>query len=63
MQYIVTNIKYDTDGEDVDLPQEMTIDVPDDITDPIEIEEYLSDEISRRTNYCHFGYSVTPEIE
>lgn len=56
-KFIVTDIKYDTDGEEIDLPKVLEIDVPNDIeTD--EIEEYLSDEISNQTGFCHFGFSI-----
>lgn len=61
-KYTVTNIKYDTDGEDIDLPTELEIEIPDDMEDD-EIEEYISDEISNRTGFCHKGFSTTPEIE
>jgi hypothetical protein len=62
MQYIVTNIEYDTDGEDIDLPETLTVDVPSHITDPDEIDEFVSDEISNQTGFCHLGFSTTPEI-
>jgi hypothetical protein len=62
MQYIVTNIKYDTDGEAIDLPETLTIDVPSHITEPDEIDEFVSDEISNQTGFCHLGFSTTPEI-
>jgi hypothetical protein len=62
-QYTVTNIQYDTDGAKVDLPKTMEIVVPDDVEGYEEIEEYISNEISNRTGYCHFGFSTTPEIE
>ncbi len=59
MKYEVTNIQYDTDGEEVDLPSTLTIDVPNDIED---VEEYISDEISKQTGFCHLGFNTTPEI-
>lgn len=61
--YIVTNIKYDTDGAKVKLPKTLTITVPEDISDPDEVAEYISDEISNETGYCHMGFSTTPEIQ
>jgi len=61
--YIVTNIKYDTDGAKVKLPKTLTITVPEDISDPDEVVEYISDEISNETGYCHMGFSITPEIQ
>jgi hypothetical protein len=57
-KYIVTNIEYDTDGRKVVLPKELTIEVPDDVQDD-EIEEYIGDEISNQTGYCHCGFSLT----
>lgn len=63
MKYTVSNIKYDTDGEDVQLPEELIINVPEDVTDPYEIDEFISDEISNLTGFCHKGFSTTPEIK
>jgi hypothetical protein len=63
--YIITNIKYDTDGAKVKLPKEMTIKVPADVeAEGYEaIEQYISDEISNRTGFCHEGFAITPEIK
>lgn len=55
-KYSVNNISYDTDGRKVKLPTELIIEIPDDIEED-DIEEYLSDEISNITGYCHFGFS------
>jgi hypothetical protein len=63
MIYKVTDIQYDTDGEDVTLPTEMNVTVPDEIENSYEIEEYISDRISEFTGFCHKGFSTTPEIE
>ncbi len=60
-KYTVTNIKYDTDGQKIDLPTKMEMEIPDDVEDD-EIEEYISDEISNRTGFCHLGFETTPEI-
>ena len=48
------NILWDTDGEEVDLPNE--IEIPDwiDEDDDDEISDYLSDV----TGFCHFGYEL-----
>ena len=61
MKYIVTNVKWDIDyNEDGDfLPTELTIDVPESVTD---VEEFISDKLSDITGYCHEGFAVTPEI-
>lgn len=61
--FLVTDIKYDTDGKKIKLPKELTIVVPDDIKDKDEVEEYISDEISNLTGYCHMGFTTTPEIK
>ena len=64
-KYLVTNIEWDTDGEDVDLPNELEIILPDDeeLNSPEEIEEYISNEITNETGFCHFGFATEPEIE
>ena len=48
------NILWDTDGEEVNLPDE--IEIPDwvDKEDNDEISDYLSD----TTGFCHFGYEL-----
>jgi len=56
MKKTVYNIGYDTDGEAVELPTELEIEVPDDLTEQEDIEDYLSDEISNVTGYCHKGF-------
>lgn len=63
MTYTVTDIKWDTDGENVDLPNEVNVYVPDELDEQIEIEEFISNYITNETGFCHFGYSVNPPIE
>ena len=48
------NILWDTDGEEVNLPNE--IEIPDwiDENDDDEISDYLSDV----TGFCHFGFEI-----
>ena len=48
------NILWDTDGEEVNLPNE--IEIPDwiDENDDDEISDYLSDV----TRFCHFGFEI-----
>ena len=58
MKKTVYNIEYDTDGEVVELPTELEIEVPDDLKDEVDIEEYLSDEISNVTGFCHLGFLI-----
>ena len=57
MKYTITNINYDTDGEIIDLPKMIIVDVPSDILDE-DIEDYLSDEISNISGFCHKGFSI-----
>lgn len=45
-----THIKWDTDGEKIDLPDE--IEIPDGMED----EDEISDYISEQTGFCHYGY-------
>lgn len=53
---VATNIKWDTDDEKVDLPNQMVI--PDDIDDDADaIGDYLSDE----TGFCHLGFDLVYE--
>jgi hypothetical protein len=65
--YTVTDIIYDTDGEDIDLPTTLVISVPDDILGDLiltdEILDYLSDEISNKTDFCHKGFKVVLDDE
>jgi hypothetical protein len=56
MNYTVTDIKYDTDNVKVDLPKTLNIYVPS-IFDEDEVEEFLSDEISNITGFCHDGFN------
>lgn len=51
---LVYNIKWDTDGEEVDLPQEMRISVH--AIGDDELEEFIADEISNITGFCHDGF-------
>jgi hypothetical protein len=52
---------YDTDGESIDLPNVLNIEVPNEMDDIEEIEDFISDEISNKTGFCHYGF--TYEIE
>lgn len=63
--YTVTDIKWDTDGvsaKKLGLPKELKVVVPDDVTEPEDINEFISDEISNVTGYCHEGFATTPQI-
>ena len=59
MNYLISDIEYDTDGEQIDLPNELNIDVP---TDIIDVDNFISDEISNITGFCHKGFTTTPTI-
>ena len=50
----IINIVYDTDGEEIDLPKELTLEVNTD--DMEEISDLASDHISDTTGYCHNGF-------
>ena len=57
MIYLVTDIDWDTDGEVIDLPSKLEIDIPDDM-DSEDIEDYVSDSISDTTGFCHYGFQL-----
>ena len=59
-KHVVYNIEYDTDGAKVKLPDRLEIELPDD-TDPEDVEQLLSDEISNITGFCHFGFMIEGE--
>jgi hypothetical protein len=48
----VVNIKWDTDGENIELPNE--IELPFGMVDEDEIGDYISDE----TGFCHYGFEL-----
>jgi uncharacterized protein YdeI (YjbR/CyaY-like superfamily) len=58
MKKTVYSIKYDTDGEKVELPTELEIEVPDYLTDKQDIEDHLSNEISFITGFCHYSFLI-----
>jgi hypothetical protein len=58
MKAIVKEIQYDTDGEVIDLPIQLEIEIPDEIIDQEDIENFVSDEISNITGFCHFGFEM-----
>jgi hypothetical protein len=63
MKAIVTNIKYDTDGELIDLPTILEIDVSH-IEEVEDVSDFISDEISNITGFCHLGFEfVLSSIE
>ena len=52
MKFKVSNIRYDTDGEMVPLPQEMILE----LADHEFVEEELGEVISDLTGFCHYGF-------
>ena len=51
-KYRVTEVQWDTDGYDVDLPREFVVEL-----EPSEDSELLlSDWLSDTTGYCHHGF-------
>jgi len=50
------NIRWDTDGEEIDLPR--TVHVELEAEDDEELEDLVSDELSDRTGFCHFGFDL-----
>jgi hypothetical protein len=59
MKAIVKNIEYDTDGEIIDLPKQLEIEIPNHIIDEEEIEDYVSEEISNITGFSHKGFEMS----
>ena len=61
-EIIVSNIKWDTDGADVDLPKKVVIKITIDNANLLEdIDGYadnLSDYLSDTYGYCHEGFKV-----
>lgn len=54
MNFRAFNIKWDTDGENVDLPQEIFIKVSKENAESA--EDLIADAISDETGFCHFGF-------
>ena len=62
--FVVKNIKYDTDGvKGLGLPKTIKFIIPDeiDVNDKEAVEQFLSDEISNQTGYCHLGFTIEGE--
>lgn len=51
------NIQWDTDGETIFPPLPEEIELPEGMTDPDEISDYISD----TTGFCHFGFQLSEE--
>ena len=50
------NIRWDTDGEEIDLPR--TVHVELEAEHDEELEDLESDELSVRVGFCHFGFDL-----
>jgi len=50
------NIRWDTDGDEIDLPRTVHIEV--EAEDEEELEDLVSDKISDRVGFCHFGFDL-----
>jgi hypothetical protein len=51
MKYQVSNVQWETDGEQVELPSIIVVDVPDDELD--NVEDFLSDHLSDEYGWLH----------
>lgn len=56
----LTNINWDTDGEDIDLPNEVEApnEIVKDFNDEEELLDYLSDWLSDEYGFCHDGFNI-----
>jgi len=56
--YIITNIEWDTDELEIDLPTDffISVDIKEGATE-LEIEEKISESISDEYGFCHFGFN------
>lgn len=63
MLYQVSDIAWDTDGEQVDLPTSVTYTHEDLGVDASEedVDEIVSERLSADYGYCHFGFNVSAE--
>jgi len=62
MKYLITNIKYDTDGKSklaTSLPKSMVVEVDGRLHDDNRADA-IGDAISNRTGFCHFGFEYKP---
>lgn len=58
MKYRVTDVRWDTDGEQIDLPTEFTVEL--ELSEIV--EDLLGDWLSDTVGFCHFGFEFE-EIE
>ena len=60
-KYKVTNIQWDADGQETELPKEIKVKVPKALKLSADITEYVSDYITAETGFCHFGFNLVKE--
>lgn len=57
LSVIVTDVKFDTDGEDVSLPATFEFSY-DELLDGEALEQRVSDDLSAATGFCHTGFAM-----
>ena len=58
VKFRVYDIDWDTDGEDVDLPDEVVVTVPGDVYAAAGSSSYISDWLSDEYGFCHNGFLI-----
>lgn len=58
VKFRVYDIDWDTDGEDVDLPNEVVVTVPGDVYADAGSSSYISDWLSDEYGFCHNGFLI-----
>jgi ferritin-like protein len=58
VKFRVYDIDWDTDGEDVDLPDEVVVTVPGDVYADAGSSSYISDWLSDEYGFCHNGFLI-----
>lgn len=64
--YLCYNIRWETDGHEVDLPKRVIADISDkDVchTDPQEVADVLSDYLSDTFGWLHNGFEYEPILD
>lgn len=64
--YIVKNIEWDVDGNKSlvkILPRQIEVSVPDDVKMDEDIDEYISNFITNKTGFCHYGFTRTLDLQ
>jgi len=54
-KYRIYDIVWDDDGDDVELPTEVTMNIS--IADGMDVDEELGEWLSDEYGYCHFGFN------